>query len=131
MSFVLDYSLQRIDRDIPSFHKELLTAWQRHKDHHLRTGSPVAFSRLSVVGDERKKGKRKNEGGVRRGLVLPRFSPAHFARPQEPRAWNRLDPLSRVTDTLNEPVFLNLAITTEDKPLIFTDWFAAGRIRNI
>jgi len=26
MSLALDYSLQRIDRDIPSFHKELLTA---------------------------------------------------------------------------------------------------------
>ena len=39
MSLVLDYSLQRIDRDIPSFHKELLTAWYRHKNYHVRTGS--------------------------------------------------------------------------------------------
>ena len=27
MSLALDYSLQRIDRNIPSFHKDLLTAW--------------------------------------------------------------------------------------------------------
>jgi len=39
MSLALDYSLQRIDRDIPSFHKELLTAWHRRKDYRERTGS--------------------------------------------------------------------------------------------
>ena len=37
MSLALNYSLQRIDRDIPSFHKELLTAWHRHKDLHIWT----------------------------------------------------------------------------------------------
>lgn len=80
MSLALDYSLQRINRAIPSFHKELLTAWHRHKDHHTRTRSPES-----------------------------------------------------VTDILNEPLFLNPVITTEDKPLIFTDWIAAGitRIRDI
>lgn len=80
MSLALNYSLQRIDRDIPSFHKELLTAWHQHKDYHMRTESPES-----------------------------------------------------VTDILNEPLFLNPAITTADKPLIFTDWVAAGitRIKDI
>ena len=80
MSLALNYSLQRIDRDIPSFHKELLTAWHRHKDLHIRTESPDS-----------------------------------------------------ITDILNEPLFLNPAITTADKPLIFNDWVAAGitRIRDI
>ena len=80
MPLALNYSLQRIDRDIPSFHKELLTAWHRHKDLHMRTESPES-----------------------------------------------------VTDIFNEPLFLNPAITTADKPLIFTDWVAAGitRIRDI
>jgi hypothetical protein len=80
MSLLLDYSLQRIDRDIPSFHKELLTAWHRHKGYRVRTGSAES-----------------------------------------------------VTDILNEPLFLNPEITTEDKPLNFTDWIAAGitRIRDI
>ena len=80
MSLVLDYSLQRIDREIPSFHKELLTAWHRHKDHHVRTRAPES-----------------------------------------------------VADILNEPLFLNPEISTEEKPLFFTDWIAAGivRIRDI
>ena len=80
MSLALNYSLQRIDRDIPSFHKELLTVWYRHEDLHMRTESPES-----------------------------------------------------VTDIFNEPLFLNPAITTADKPLIFTDWVAAGitRIRDI
>ena len=67
MSLALDYSLQRIDRDIPGFHRELLTAWHRHRDHHVRTRSPESL------------------------------------------------------------------ITTDDKPLIFTDWIAAGitRIKDI
>lgn len=80
MSLTLDYSLQRIDRDIPSFHKELLTTWHRHKDHQVQTRSPES-----------------------------------------------------VTDILNEPLFLNPLIMTDDKPLIFTDWIAAGftRIRDI
>ena len=80
MSLALNYSLQRIDRDIPSFHKELLTVWYRYKDLHMRTESPES-----------------------------------------------------VTDIFNEPLFLNPAITTADKPLIFTDWVSAGitRIRDI
>ena len=80
MSLALDYSLQYIDRHINSFHKELLTAWYRHKDHHARTRSPDS-----------------------------------------------------VTDILNESLFLNPVITTEDKPLIFADWIAAGitRMRDI
>ena len=79
-TLALDYSPQRIDRDIPSFHKELLTAWHQLKDHHMRTRPPES-----------------------------------------------------ITDILNEPLFLNPAITIEDKPLIFTDWIAAGitRIKDI
>ena len=76
MSLALNYSLQRIDRDIPSFHEELLTAWHRQKDLHMRTESPDS-----------------------------------------------------IIDILNEPLFLNPAITTADKPLIFTDWVAAGITR--
>ena len=40
-----------------------------------------------------KTSEKKNEGGLRRG-VLPHFfsrSPFFFARPQLPRAWNRLE----------------------------------------
>ena len=36
----LDYSPQRIDRDIPTFHKELLIAWHKHKQHRTRTHIP-------------------------------------------------------------------------------------------
>ena len=44
MSLALDYSLQHINRDIPSFHKELLTAWYRHKDHHTRIRFPESVT---------------------------------------------------------------------------------------
>ena len=56
----------------------------------------LACSRLSVVGSEKRESERKNKGGLRRGtpllaLVLPRFFfSLLFARPQLPRAWNRL-----------------------------------------
>ena len=45
----------------------------------------------------------------------------------------RTEPPESVTDIFNEPLFLNPAITTAYKPLIFTDWVAAGitRIRDI
>ena len=35
LNLVLDYSPRQIDHDIPTFHKELLLAWEKHK--HLRT----------------------------------------------------------------------------------------------
>lgn len=44
MALALDYSLQYINRDIPSFHKALLIAWYRHKDHHTRTRSPESVT---------------------------------------------------------------------------------------
>ena len=45
----------------------------------------------------------------------------------------RTDSPESITDIFNEPLFLNPAIITADKPLIFTDWVAAGitRIRDI
>ena len=73
MTLVLDYSPQRIDRDIPAFHKELLMAWHKHKECHTRARTPES-----------------------------------------------------VTDILNEPLFLNELIKFQEKPLIYTDWIAAG-----
>ena len=73
MTLIMDYPLQRIDRDIPLFHKELLTAWHRHRTVRNRTRSPEL-----------------------------------------------------VTDILNEPLFMNSLICTQDKPLFFSDWITGG-----
>ena len=66
MTLVLDYSPQRINRDIPAFHRELLMTWRRHKECHTRNQIPES-----------------------------------------------------VTDVLNEPLFLNDLITSQEKPLLF------------
>ena len=39
----LSYTIQQIDRTIPTFHKELLTYWLRHSDYHIRTYPPVTL----------------------------------------------------------------------------------------
>ena len=80
MTLIMDFPLQRINRDIPLFHKELLTAWHRHRLLRTRTRSPES-----------------------------------------------------VTDILNEPLFMNFPISTNDKPLFFPDWITAGitRIKDI
>ena len=80
MTLVLDYSPQRIDGDIPAFHRELLMAWYRHKECHTRTQIPEL-----------------------------------------------------IKDVLNEPLFLNDLITSQEKPLLYTDWIAAGitRVKDI
>ena len=41
LSLVLEYPLQRIDRNIPAFHKELLFAWVKHEPCCLRTNAPT------------------------------------------------------------------------------------------
>ena len=37
-----EYSLQRINRDVPAFHKELLSAWFKHRPCRVRTHVPVS-----------------------------------------------------------------------------------------
>jgi len=64
MTLVLDYSPQRINRDIPAFHRELLIARHKHKGCHIRTSTPESL-----------------------------------------------------TDVLNEPLFLNELIVSQEKPL--------------
>ena len=44
MTLVLDYSPQRIDRDIPAFHKELLMACHKHKECHTRARTPESVT---------------------------------------------------------------------------------------
>ena len=39
----LSYTIQQIDRTIPTFHKELLTYWLRHSDYHIHTYPPVTL----------------------------------------------------------------------------------------
>ena len=41
LSPVLEYPLQRIDHNIPAFHKELLSAWVKHELCRLRTNVPT------------------------------------------------------------------------------------------
>ena len=41
LTLALDYRPRDIDNDIPSFHKELLTAWCQHGTHHSRSNPPV------------------------------------------------------------------------------------------
>ena len=41
LSLVLDYPLQRIDGNIPAFHKELLSAWLKHEPRRFRTNVPT------------------------------------------------------------------------------------------
>ena len=41
LSLVLEYPLQRIDRNIPAFHMELLSAWVKHEPCRLRTNVPT------------------------------------------------------------------------------------------
>lgn len=76
MTLVLDYSPQRINRDIPAFHRELIMARHRHKECHSRTQIPES-----------------------------------------------------VTDVLNEPLFLNDLITSQEKLLLYTNWIGAGITR--
>ena len=40
LNVVLDFSPSQIDRDIPTFHKELLPAWDKHKHLRIRTHLP-------------------------------------------------------------------------------------------
>ena len=44
MTLVLDYSPQRINGDIPAFHRELLMTWHRHKECHTRTQIPESVT---------------------------------------------------------------------------------------
>ena len=39
LNLVLDFSPRQIDRDIPTFYKELLLAWDKHKHCRIRTHS--------------------------------------------------------------------------------------------
>ena len=41
LSLVLDYPLQRIDRHIPAFQKELLSAWLKHEPCRFLTNIPT------------------------------------------------------------------------------------------
>ena len=41
LSLVLEYPLQRVDRNIPAFHKELLSPWAKHELCRLRTNVPT------------------------------------------------------------------------------------------
>ena len=45
-SLVLEYPLQRIDRNIPAFHKELLSAWVKHEPCRLRTNVPTMATNI-------------------------------------------------------------------------------------
>ena len=42
-TLTLDYTIQHIDRHIPLFHRDLLTAWLAHSDHHTRINTPVTL----------------------------------------------------------------------------------------
>ena len=44
MTLMLDYTVQHIDRDIPAFHKELLTAWFKHSKQRTRTQIPSSVT---------------------------------------------------------------------------------------
>ena len=44
MTLALNYSLQNINRDIPSFHQELLRAWYKHSQYRTRSQTPVSVS---------------------------------------------------------------------------------------
>ena len=76
MTLALDFSRRHINRTIPAFHKELLNAWSKHKEHRIR----LQTSKSTV-------------------------------------------------DILQEPLFLNELIAVQNKPLLYTDWIAAGIVR--
>ena len=76
VTLALDVSQRHITRTIPAFHKELLNAWSKHKEHRIRTQTP-------------------------------KFT----------------------EDFLQEPPFLNEQIVVRNKPLLYTDWIAAGFFR--
>ena len=76
MTLALDFSQRHITRTIPAFHKELLNAWSKHKEHRIR-------------------------------MQTPKFT----------------------VDILQEPLFLNEIIVVQNKPLLYTDWIAAGILR--
>ena len=40
MTLALDFSQRHINRTIPAFHKELLNAWSKHKEHRIRMQTP-------------------------------------------------------------------------------------------
>ena len=49
LSLVLDFSASQIDRDIPTFHNELLLAWHKHK--HLLTRTHIPDNVQSIVDE--------------------------------------------------------------------------------
>ena len=42
-TLALNYTLHHIDRHIPSFHRDLLTAWHTHADYHQRIHPPITL----------------------------------------------------------------------------------------
>ena len=44
LTLALEYSLQSINRDVPAFHKELLSAWFKHSPYRVRTHVSVSIS---------------------------------------------------------------------------------------
>ena len=42
LTLALEYSVQPINRDVPAFHKELLSAWFKHSPCRVRTHVPVS-----------------------------------------------------------------------------------------
>ena len=43
LTLALDFNPQNIDHDLPPFHKELLSAWLKHKPFHSRSHIPESF----------------------------------------------------------------------------------------
>ncbi|KAK2552210.1 Transposon TX1 uncharacterized 149 kDa protein [Acropora cervicornis] len=43
LTLALDFKPQNIDHDLPPFHKELLSAWLKHKPFHSRSHNPESF----------------------------------------------------------------------------------------
>ena len=76
MTLALDFSQRHITRTIPAFHKELLNAWSKHKEHRIC-------------------------------MQTPKFT----------------------EDIIQEPLFLNELINVRNKPILYTDWIAAGIFR--
>ena len=42
LTLALEYSLQHINRNVPAFHKEMLSAWFKHSPCHACTHIPVS-----------------------------------------------------------------------------------------
>ena len=43
-TLALNYNVQQIDRNIPNYHRALLTAWLAHNNHHLCINPPVTLT---------------------------------------------------------------------------------------